>query len=271
MIALVFSVAFAQEEPDPAPPRDTGSGVADTAGDCMGVTLTGSSPDAGATNVPVDVQPSLTFDGGCGVMTFDIALTNAATGAVLASMPWTLPTSLPATVTLQPSSPLPYDTDLLLTATDNYYGLYASVPFHTAAADLPPLTGTLVVDVLDASFVAGAVNDDLTATVQITPIADASGLSHVELTGPNGDASYDPAALGGPLVLQWSGVAPEQVCFEAVQVDGRGGQIGPARDCVTLDLPVDTGCGCDGTQAPIGLGAVGVLLLARRRKERRRA
>ncbi len=250
----------------PAMPPDTGSGVADTASDCIGVSVTDTAPDAGAVNVPVDVRPTITFDGGCGVINLTIALTNPATNEVLASMPYTLPATLPATVTLVPPEPLPFGTDLVLSASDNYYGLYTSVPFTTAEAVIPPLHGTLAVEVIDASFVQGLVSDELSATVRVTAIDDPSGLSHVELSGPNGDGTYDPTALGEPLVLQWTGTAPAEVCFEAVQVDGRGGQIGPARDCLALDLPEDVGCGCDGTGAPIGLGAVGLLLLARRRR-----
>lgn len=267
MIALTFTAAFAQSEPDPMPPReDTGAGVADTAADCIGVTVTDTTPDAGAVNVPVDVRPTITFDGGCGVVNLTLALTNPATNEVLASMPYALPATLPATATLVPPEPLPFGTDLVLSASDNDYGVYASVPFTTADAVLPPLRGTLTVEVIDASFAAGAVTDELTATVRVTAIDDPSGLSHVELSGPNGDATYDPTALGEPLVLQWTGVAPAEVCFEAVQVDGRGGQIGPARDCAALDVSEPTGCGCDGTRAPIGLGAVALLFLARRRR-----
>ena len=186
MLVLTLSAAFAQNDPPRAPPPDTG--VADTGGDyyCVSITLTDSAPAAGAVNVPVDVRPTLVFNGGCNVGPMTIAVVNPATNAIVASMTWSVPYPLPATVTLTPESPLPFDADLVLTATDAYGQTYANVPFHTAAVVVPPLEGTLVVDVIDATVVVGSVIDDLTATVQITPIADPSGLSRVELTGPNG-------------------------------------------------------------------------------------
>jgi hypothetical protein len=272
VIALFAALAFAQDDDDgaPAPPRDTGSGLWDTGGggeDCAGAQVIDTTPSEGAVNVPVDVHPTVQFDGGCGGGgTYEIAVLDATTREVFATMSWTAPSTLPAIATLIPSSPLPYDRDLVLSVTA-YYGTFAYVPFHTAAVDVEPLVGTLTVDVLEASFVRGNVADQLTATVRVVPIVDPAGLSRVELTGPHGVSRLDPIALGEPLVIEWLGVATEQVCFEALQEDGRGGKIGPARDCASLELPEPEGCGCDGSRAPLGLGAVGILLAFRRRRQ----
>ncbi len=262
MIALVAAAALAQ---------DTGAGdrawAPDTGGGCSPVVVTESLPAAGATNVPVDVQPTLVFDGQCGSFSYVIDVTNPLTSEVLATADWTA-TTLPAIATLVPSAPLPFDTDLILSAnsTDGSTYAIATVPFHTAAAVIPPLDGVLVVDVIDASYVEGEVADQLTATVRVTPITDPADLSLVQITGADGTIWRSPAELADPLTFTWLGTATEQVCFEAVQLDGRGGEIGPARDCATLELTEPAGCGCDGTRAPIGLGAVAVLFLARRRR-----
>lgn len=260
MIALLAATAFAQDsaEGDRAWAPDTGGG-------CAAIVVTETTPAANATNVPVDVRPSLVFDGQCGSFTYVIDVTNPATAEVLASTTWTA-TTMPAIATLTPDAPLPFDTDLVLsaTATDGY-GTLAYVPFHTAAEVLPPLDGVLVVDVLEASYVAGDVADQLTATVRVTPITDPAALSLVQITGADGTVWRTPDELAEPQTFTWLGTATEQVCFEALQLDGRGGEIGPARDCASLDLTEPTGCGCDGTSgAPVGLGALVALLLARR-------
>ena len=260
MIALLVGAAFAQDTAAGVPFFDT------AAEDCDWVSVSESLPQSGAPNVPVDVQPTLVFVGTCGSPSYEITVSDAATSTVLATMTWSLPDERPAMATLVPTAPLPFDTDLVLSATASDGVMTAWIPFHTAEAEVEPLRGTLAIDVLEASFVAGDVADTVTATVRVTAIQDPAALSLLELTGPNGVAWYDPTTLGEPLVLTWTGAAADEACFEAVQLDGRGNELGPARDCAPITGDRTTGCGCDGTRAPVGLGAIGLLLLFRRRK-----
>lgn len=268
MIGLWVAAALAFEpgEEDRAWGPDTGGS------ECPSVQVTSSVPAAGAVDVPVDVHPSLIFDGQCGGPAYNLTVTDPATGSVLASLAWTLPATVPAVATLVPPAPLPPDTDLVLAATDVNAGYdLASIPFRTGAAEVVPLQGTLIVEVLWATVTRQEVSDLLTASVRVTPIDDPSGLSLVSLSGLHGSSWYEPVALSEPVTITWSAAeAPAEVCFDAVQVDGAGNEIGPARDCAQLDPMHDiSGCGCDGSRAPVGLGAVGLLLLTRRLRSRR--
>lgn len=233
---------------------------------CAPLTLTRSIPSANATDVPVDVSPTLIFEGNCGGST-DWTLEIAdAEGNVLHSQAWTWDGNMTALATMDPAEDLPADSDLVLRATPSgpEWGTLVEVPFSTGSEHLAPLAGLPTVEITSAVWWVRSQTVEVTA--DITPAADPHGLSIIRVTSPN--ASFIVSAE--PLVDQpfawFEAESPDEACVSVVQIDGSGVPTEPVEACAD---PVNRHSGgCFSRETPVSSRAVlllPALLLFRRR------
>lgn len=266
MIGLMLTAALA--DPAEPPPRDTADGVADTAeADPCWMQAFANAPQAGAVDVPIDLHPSVRFEGCSG--TAELMLALADTRVVLAEMTFAFGGTSELAV-LKPEQLLPANTDLVLFATSFGYPLL-EVPFRTGEDEFESLEGILSVEVLDATWVGGTAHADLA----IRPLPDPSGVATFRIEGPHGVSAW-ATSMSTPPVPDWAEeTPPDRICFDVFQIDAVGGEYGPARACRAVDAalpPEVSGCGCasspGGGDMLVGALALITVTTARRRSRR---
>lgn len=260
------------------PPRFSGAQV-DTAFDsaCFPTTATDGTPAYDA-NVPVDITPTLLFDGVCGgAPDWWIELVDADDDIVYYEAEWHRDGNLPALVLLDMADDLPPQTTVRVRANPsptNYLYYYPSESFDssftTGEGSLQPLEGTLSAEITDATWYF----DGARATVSMVVHAahDPNGLSWIHLHTDDADRYFRPG--DGDLVepdLSWFETPePTELCVEVSQIDGGGVESAPISACAAPEIiePQQStqGCSSRAGAASLGLGLAALFLVRRSRR-----
>jgi hypothetical protein len=264
MLLALALTAFADDDGIAATPTE-----ADVA--CAPLTLTRSIPAANQVDVPVDVSPTLIFQGNCGGAhdwTFDI---HDAEGTILFSQTWTWDDSVTALVTINPDGDLPSNADLVLRATPSTdggeWGELVEIPFSTGESHVVPLSGAPTVEITSAVWFRNTQLVEVFA--DIVPIDDPNHLSLLHVQSNGGDFVTPAAPMSDQAFSWFEAEAPDEVCVTVTQIDGSGAASEAVKACENPTHRLSGGGGCFGASrtTPVSafllLGAVG---LFRRRK-----
>jgi hypothetical protein len=238
---------------------------------CAPLTLTRSIPAANQTDVPVDVKPTLIFQGNCGGAhhwTFDIV---DGEGVVVYSQAWTWDDSVTAIVTITPDQDLPSNADLVLRATpstdEGDWGELVEVPFSTGDSHVVPLSGPPSIAIDSAEWFRSTQLVEIFA--DITPAADPQNLSLLRVHSNGGDFITPAQTLTGQAFSWFEEDAPDEVCVTVTQIDGAGVESAPVEACEKPTVRLGGAGGCFGGSRTTPVSAFllfGALGLFRRRK-----
>jgi hypothetical protein len=235
---------------------------------CAPIGVTQSVPRAGQADVPVDVHPTLVFEGDCGGATnWTIDIVDA-TGAVVATRPWAWSGVAPAIATFDLGEDLPAAADLTLrvtpAASEGWSGTY-EIPFSTGTGRVIPASGLPSADITAAQIFESSDTAEVAFTV--IPAVDPQNLSILQVSGDGVSTLLAAGATTG--ALGWPAVdTAADLCVTVTQIDGTGASLVGEPVCAPPDLIPEGGCSSipGGASVVLVAGAAGWLAATRRRR-----
>lgn len=234
--------------------------------DCALPTITFTSPAPLATDVPLDAVPAGLIDpGGCGTTEWTVTLTDAGTGAVVASATQDL--SEGWLIEADPGEDLSPDTTYTLRFEPGAGGGEpVEVGFTTGTSHAAGLTGTPTLGAPTASW--ERATRTLYVAAETTAAGSADGDTVLALAVDGTDGAWRSATGDTQWMSAWItvGSAPARACASVRQRDVAGRWTEGAEACAAPEIIEETAGGCFSGRTPTMALLLGAFALTRKRR-----